>query len=40
VAVMTAQLFPDKKDNGIELFSEGGATRFESIKLWKMRSAW
>jgi fructan beta-fructosidase len=39
-AVMTAQLFPDEKDNGIELFSEGNATSFESVKFWKIKSAW
>jgi fructan beta-fructosidase len=38
--VMTAQLFPDEKDNGVELFSEGGPTKFESVKLWNMKSAW
>jgi fructan beta-fructosidase len=38
--VMTAQLFPDEKDNGIELFSNGGVTKFESVKLWNMKSAW
>jgi fructan beta-fructosidase len=40
MAVMTAQIFPDENDNGIELFSEGGTTKFESVRLWKMRSAW
>ena len=38
--VMTAQIFPDESDNGVELFSEGGTTKFESVKLWKIRSAW
>ena len=38
--VMTAQLFPDDTDNGIELFSDEGATKFESIKFWKIKSAW
>jgi fructan beta-fructosidase len=40
VAVMTAQIFPDKKDNGIELFSKGGITTFDSLKIWKLKSAW
>jgi len=40
VTVMTAQLFPEEKDNSIELFSDGGTTRFESVKLWEIRSAW
>jgi len=38
--VMTTQIFPGENDNGVELFSEGGTTKFESVKLWKMRSAW
>lgn len=38
--VMTAQIFPDKTDNGIDLFSEGATTKFESIKFWPMKSAW
>jgi fructan beta-fructosidase len=40
LAVMTAQLFPDQTDNEIELFSDGGSTKFESIKFWKIKSAW
>jgi fructan beta-fructosidase len=39
-AVMTTQIFPDENDNGVELFSEGGTTKFESIKVWRMKSAW
>ncbi|SRR6266496_1280122 len=38
--VMTAQLFPDEEDNEIELFSTGGITKFESIKLWNMKPCW
>jgi sucrose-6-phosphate hydrolase SacC (GH32 family) len=38
--VMTAQLFPEENDNNIELFSDGGTTKFESVKLWEIRSAW
>jgi fructan beta-fructosidase len=38
--LMTAQIFPDENDNGIELFSDGGATTFESVKLWKIKSVW
>jgi fructan beta-fructosidase len=37
---MTAQLFPEENANGIELFSDGSATKFESVKLWKMKSSW
>jgi fructan beta-fructosidase len=40
ITVATVQIFPDQKDDRIELFSNGGATRFESVKVWKMRSAW
>jgi len=39
-AVMTAQIFPDENDNGVELFSDGGTTRFDRVRLWKMKSAW
>jgi fructan beta-fructosidase len=38
--VMTAQIFPSKKSNGIELFSENGTNSFEEIKIWQIRSAW
>jgi fructan beta-fructosidase len=38
--VMTTQIFPDENDNGIELFSAGGTTKSESVKWWKIRSAW
>ena len=40
VAVMTAQIFPGAKDNGIELFSTGGPTKFQSLSIWKMKSSW
>ena len=40
MTVMTTQIFPDDNDNGVELFSEGGTTKFETVRLWKMRSAW
>jgi fructan beta-fructosidase len=40
VAVMTAQVFPSKDDSGIELFSDGAPTKFDSIKIWKIKSAW
>ncbi len=38
--VMTTQIFPEEDENGIELFSEGGTTKFESVKVWKKRTAW
>lgn len=40
VAVMTVQIFPGKTDNEIGLFSDGAETNFDSIKIWKMKSAW
>jgi len=40
LTVMTTQIFPGDNDNGIELFSEGGTTKFENIRSWKMRSTW
>ena len=39
-AALTAQLFPDEKDNGIELFSKNGSAKIISLKAWKMQSAW
>jgi len=39
-AVMTAQIFPDDTDNGVELFSNGGNSRINSLKIWSMASAW
>jgi fructan beta-fructosidase len=40
MTVMTTQIFPDENDNGVELFSEGGTTKFETVRVWKIRSAW
>jgi fructan beta-fructosidase len=40
VVVMTAQIFPEKSENNIELFSDGSPSKFESVEFWKMRSAW
>jgi len=40
VAVLTTQIFPDENDDGVELFSEGGTTKFEAVRLWKLKSAW
>ncbi len=39
-AVMTMQIFPDKTDNGIALFSNGGTSTFSNVKIWNMKSAW
>ena len=37
--VFTAQVFPGEKDNGIELFSNGGKSKFSGINLWEMKSS-
>jgi len=37
--VMTAQLFPDEKDDGVELFSNGKAVKVDA-NVWRMRSSW
>ncbi|MBL7738772.1 MAG: glycoside hydrolase family 32 protein [Chitinophagaceae bacterium] len=39
-AVLTAQLFPDEKDNGIEIFSHKGSSGIVSLRVWKMKSIW
>ncbi len=36
-AVLTAQIFPGKEDNGIALFGNG---QLLSLQLWNMKSAW
>lgn len=38
--VLTAQVFPNEDENGIELFSNAGTTIFDSVKFWKMKSTW
>lgn len=37
---MTAQVFPDQSQNGIELFSEQGNAMFTEVKIWPLRSTW
>jgi len=39
-AVMTAQLFPGNTDNGVELFSNGGNSRVNALKIWELNAAW
>lgn len=39
-AVMTAQLFPEEKNNGITLFSKGGAVLFPGIDYWEIKPIW
>jgi fructan beta-fructosidase len=38
--VMTAQCFVDENDNGVELFSDGGKTLFEYVRIRQIKSAW
>jgi len=38
--VITEQLFPQEKNNGIEIFSKNGKTVFDSLKVWPLKSAW
>ncbi len=38
--VFTAQVFPEKSENGLEFFSNGSEIKFENIRYWKMKSAW
>lgn len=38
--VLTAQLFPDSSHDGILFFSENGATKVPSAKVWPLSSAW
>ena len=39
-AVFTAQLFPNKGDNRIELFNIGLKSKFEKLQIWEMKSVW
>jgi fructan beta-fructosidase len=39
-AVLTAQLFSDDANNGIQLFSNSGASNLVFLKLWDIKSAW
>jgi fructan beta-fructosidase len=39
-AAMTAQLFPDRNNNGIELFSNGKKVVFESVSCWSIKGVW
>jgi fructan beta-fructosidase len=38
--VFTAQVFPEKSENGLEFFSNGSEIKFENIRYWKMNSSW
>ena len=38
--VLTAQIFPDKEDNGIELFSTNGKAIMKMGKFWMMKTTW
>ena len=39
-AVLTAQIFPDKSNNSIELFCTDGRSQVLQLRLWKMKSIW
>lgn len=38
--VMTMQIFPNKENDGIELFTTNGSNVFDRISVWKMKSSW
>jgi fructan beta-fructosidase len=38
--VFTAQVFPEKSENGMQFYSNGSEIRFENIRYWKMKSTW
>ncbi|GJF35026.1 hypothetical protein KNE206_77260 [Kitasatospora sp. NE20-6] len=37
-AVITDQVFPDPSSQGVQLFTEGGSARLDSLKLWHLGS--
>ncbi len=39
-AVLTAQFFPDKDDNGLEVFSVNGKTKLTALQVWPLKSIW
>ena len=39
-AVLTAQLFPDEKDNDLQLFCNPGSAKIISLKAWQLHSVW
>ena len=40
VAAMTAQVFPLKSDNKIQLYSNGGTAKISGLEFWEMGSIW
>jgi len=38
--VMTTQIFPEKNNNSIELFSNSVVNYFDDVKIWQLKSAW
>jgi fructan beta-fructosidase len=38
--VMTAQFFPEKTNNGMELFSERGRAEITGLRVWTIQSVW
>lgn len=39
-AALTAQIYPQASDNGIQLFSRKGKAIAKEIKFWKLKSVW
>jgi len=40
LVLMTMQIFPEESENGIALYTEGGANLFDHVKIWNLKSAW
>jgi sucrose-6-phosphate hydrolase SacC (GH32 family) len=38
--VMTAQFFPEKTNDGMELFSEGASSEITGLRVWTIQSVW
>ncbi len=38
--VITQVVYPERGDQGIGLFADGGEAAFESVRVWRMASIW
>jgi fructan beta-fructosidase len=38
--VLTCLLFPDAQDSGLELYSQGGKVKVQSLRTWTLQSVW
>jgi len=38
--VLTAQIYPDPRSLGLEVFAAGGEARLDGLRLWPLRSIW